>query len=267
MKNAMAVMLFAAVFANLTGCASDPLPTKYNLSSTEQQQIQDGHLVKFADKRTHYQEFQSAPIKLDKSQLTKGVFVCATSSSSSDVCYPHLSKAIASYIGKSGVKVVQEYSKADEILYFSLGYDYAPVDDASNQSLMDSMEKSLANGKGFALDKISVRDKSEDGRNNLLINVGAALLAAKAGGATQMQTANGVSIAAQSGGNPAQQVQTNQVMNILLCAADPQGKPSSRFARGEYHIYNYNGPKSLEEAFPVLFDEALKETVADIVPN
>lgn len=267
MKNVIAVMLFAAVFANLTGCASAPQPVKYNLSETEQQRVETGNLIKFGEKQTLYQTFQSNPISLNKSKLTKGVFVCATLSASSDVCLPHLSNTVASYLVKSGVKVSSEVSNADEILYFSLGFDYAPADGAINQGLMEELDKSISNGNGFVLNKISVRDKSNDGRNNLLINMGAALLAAKAGGATQMQTANGVSLAAQSGGNPAQQVQTNQVMNILLCAADPQGKPSSRFARGEYHIYNYYGPKSLEEAFPVLFEQAMKETVADIVPN
>lgn len=267
MKNVITVMLFAVVFANLTGCASVSQPTKYNLSETEQQQIKDGHLVKFADKRTHYQEFQSAPIKLDKSKITKGVFVCATPSTTGDVCYPHLSNTVANYLSKHGVKLAQKASDADEILYFSLGYDYAPVDDASNQRLMEELDKSISKKNGLVLDKITARDKSNDGRNNLLVGLGLAIIAAKAGGATPAQTANGVSFVADNSYHPGKQAQTNQVMNILLCAADPQGKQSSRFARGEYHIYNYHGPKPLEAAFPVLFDEALKETVADIVMN
>lgn len=267
MKNVIAVMLFVVVFANLTGCASAPQPTKYNLSETEQQQIKNGNLIKFGDKQTLHQFLQSTPVKLDKTNLTKGVFVCATPTSEGDVCYPHLSNTVASYLAKNGVKISSEASNANEILYFSLGFDYAPADDAVNKALMEDLDNSIAIGKGVVLDKISLRDKSDDGRKSLLINVGTALLAAKAGGATSMQTSNGVSLAAQSGGNPAQQGQPHQIMNILLCAADQQGKKSSCFGRGEYHTYSYYGPKSVEATFPTLFEQAMKETVADIVMN
>lgn len=255
MKYIISFMLLGLI---LSGCATQPATQM--LTSTEQKDVSSGKSVKFYDKKVDH-TFADL-IKLDNSKLPNGISVCAFNINKNRECYPQISKLVESYLSKNGIKIAKDKESADEILSIDFGYAYG--NPYNTKPLMASLEDSLTKGDGVSIDEkmVSNINVARDGVE-AVASAAAIVLIGAAGGQNAFQVGTNLQ---QIGGPVTSAPQTPRIMAIELCEYKKGDKPCGGQSN-EYRVYRYIGPMTLQQSFPALFDEAMKDTVSDIVAN
>lgn len=271
MKKVITTLLFATALAALTGCAGLKGNTK--VGEPEKTQIKEGKLIAFS--RTFAQDTKTA--RIDNKKLKDGIYICATSYAPSKNCYTHLSAVIAKYFTDSGVKVAKDRGDSDVVMYFGInfGYYYQGIAASKDKYIMDEMESSLANNNALSVN-ISAPPPEYDpaavaAQNRKNSNAGMALLTGLAAVATNTPS---LSYVVSIGDRPScDSMCSNQAMFFYITEYDPitGNKLSTDSLLRTNDIYQrlrvYDGPVKANDAFPTLFDKAMKETVADIISN
>jgi hypothetical protein len=188
---------------------------------------------------------------------------------------------IGKYFADNGIRVAKERSASDVVMYvgINIGYVYQGIlGEGNNARLMDEMEESLAKNNALSVtiadpapeyNEAAITDRDN---KDFLMRLGAVVLTGMAIGANSTQMANGVGSAAnlQTCGRKC----SYQAMYVDITEYNPKTgvkvtMDSSFLSKNDYvpRLRIYNGPVKAGDAFPVLFDRAMKEIVADIVLN
>ena len=100
----------------LSGCGTPPVPA--NLNDADRQEIANGKQVRFVDYRP-----ATGTLKLDKSKLPNGVFVCASGwVFPTDQCYPLMGELVGRYLSDRGIPIAKDQASADITLYFNAAF-------------------------------------------------------------------------------------------------------------------------------------------------
>lgn len=270
MKKVITTLLFATALSALTGCAGLKGNTK--IGEPEKTQIKEGKLIAFS--QTFAQDTKTA--RIDNKKLKDGIYICATSYAPSKNCYTHLSAVIAKYFTDSGVKVAKDRGASDVVMYFGInfGYYYQNIAASKDKYIMDEMESSLANNNALSVNisdpKYTPASVAAQNKENFRSNAVTALSTGFVAVATNTPLEFGVS----TGERPAcDWMCSNQAMFFYITEYDPitGNKLSVDSLLRTNDIYQklriYDGPIKASDAFPTLFDKAMKETVADIISN
>ncbi len=267
LKSATIVFLVGIV---LTGCAA---PTsRVTLSESDQQQIKEGKLLKFSDKMVNptidpMKASMMGDVILQKS--TDAIYVCAVPALFTEKCFPHVSSRIAKYFTDRGVRVTNDPAAASKKLYVAVAYNYWGA--VNNPTQLPTLEESLA--KNDALDIGAENTEADQKRQdeqikqektNFLVSLAMVALAAKAGGGSSMQQANGVDSVSSNNHISGSVSNKKKVLWIILQSHD--GGVHMLFPTRET-AFVYTGPVDLQNSFAPLFDDAMKEVANDVVKN
>ncbi len=264
MKRVLLVFLIAVA---ITGCSTSPA----KLSESERRLIDDGKLIKFTD--YNQGEGGEGDIRLEKAKLAKGVYVCVTPIFPSNNCYPQLSKMAGKYLSRSNITVSNEPANSDAILYVAFGFANEVNPNMAiimvNEGVMYSLEQVLETNDNTNISQnIGIAQNDFGG-------VAGATLAGAALGATALQMAGGISMGGSGHytdrywfsiqmAEVNTKTASNNITNLFgkkldgLWDANPQ---MFTFAG------RYIGPRKANEIVWPLFDEAMRESMAQITVN
>lgn len=239
-----------AYFILLAGC-STPQPT-VPLSDSEKKSISEGKLVKFTDIRP-----ATGNLQLDKTKLPNGVFVCASAwAFPTPNCYPYLSKLVGQHLSARGIPIAKDQTSSDATLYFNAAFWYEGHLPDPNFSY--NLDTWLA--KGGALDNTQ---KNGTG----LATAGIYL----AGQALQIgSTAMFGALMSSGGGYYANRhwVSLSMIEVPTKTSIQINNAPWSTDANS-LHQFNYSGryvgPAKVNDSALPLFDQAMKETLDQVV--
>lgn len=219
------------------------------LSLSDKKEIEKGKLIKFTD----YLQGMGGDLLIKKSSQANGIYVCAAADSANSrpntetKCFPKVSELIAQYLANNGVKISNSRGNSDDVLYFRMNFNY----EGRNQYLADdyslfSFEQSLEKNSNINL------------RTGNLGNIAGASIAGLALGATAIQLVGGIGVA--GGGH----YEGRHWLSIVLNKVDSKNPKDNQ---GYVFSGRYVGPRKISETFAPLFDEAMKETVTQVVTN
>ena len=244
------VVLVIAYSILLVGC-STPQPT-VPLSESDKRSISEGKLVKFTDIRP-----ATGNLQLDKATLPNGVFVCASAwAFPTPNCYPYLSKLVGQHLSARGIPIARDQASSDATLYFNAAFWYEGHMPDPNFSY--NLDTWLA--KGGALDNTQKKSTS--------LETGGIYLAGKAlqiGG-----TAMFGALMSSGGG-----YYTNRHwVSISMVKIDTKTSVQINNApwntdTSAVHQFDfagrYVGPVKVNDSALPLFDQAMKETLDQVV--
>lgn len=274
MKKVITTLLFATL---LTSCTVVPLRTQ--VDDSVKIQIKEGKLIAFDETRNAGRDYRTP--KIDKEKQKNGIYICATSYAPSENCYAHLSAAISRYFTDSGIKVAKDRGTSDVVMYIGInfGYYYQDIVGSTNAQLMDEMESSLAKNNALSVNiseppqELNPDTVTDQDNKNLLVRLGTVVATGLVASASGTQMANGVSMAAGEGRSCGGMCNV-QAMFINIMEYDSKTGvkvtvDSLLPTKNDYfqRLRIYDGPVKANVAFPKLFDEAMKETVAEIMVN